>query len=569
MGRLTALVVTAFLLLISGLKSASPLLASPAAQTTSAWTGSYFGNRSLQGSPLFTRDDPNVDFVWGNGAPDPLLPASDFSVRWVRWMFFDTPGNWTFTTINNDGVRLYIDDVPYIDAWSDQPVTAHTITVNLTQAFHLVRMEYYDHSGSAEAHLQMISAGFPDWRGEYYSNSNLSGTPAFVRNDSTLNFNFGTSGPGGGIPGENFSVRWSRRLYLDAGRYRFTTRTDDGVRLWVDNQLLVDQWHDQTPKNWLGEITLSAGNHLIRMEYFNHEGAGLAVLTWIPVPGSAEIWHGDYFDNSGVSGNPALSRDDTDINFDWGTAAPGAGISSGANWSARFTSRRVVTLAGYYTVSATADDGVRVWVDNAILIDQWHDQPPTTFAATIYLNPGSHDWRVEFYQHNGAASLRVQIIPGVLSPAPSDGTATTSAVADVYVDDNAPGFVKGGPEGRWHDYPAGYGNHAYWIQNDTFSQPLYSWVRWYPRLPGAGWYQVSVFIPGNLATTRNARYWIAHAGTYDLQSLNQSLYANQWTSLGRFYFAATGDEFVSVADVTYEPLQSTVLVVDAIRFSPR
>lgn len=569
MKRSPALAVTALLFLMTVLIGTTPTLAAPAAQTTSGWTGSYYSNRSLQGSPVFSRDDSNVDFVWGNGAPDPLLPASDFSVRWVRWVYFDTPGNWTFTTIHNDGVRLFVDDVPYVDAWSDQAVTAHIVTINLTQAFHLVRLEYYDHSGSAEVHLQMISASFPDWRGEYYDNPTLSGTPAFVRNDSGLNFNFGTTGPGGNVRGENFSVRWSRRVFFDAGRYRFTTRTDDGVRLWADNQLLVDQWHDQTPKSWSGDITLSTGNHLIRMEYYNHEGAGLAALTWTPVPGSAEIWHGEYFDNSGVSGNPALSRDDADINFDWGTTAPGTGISSGANWSARFTSRRVVNLAGYYTVNATADDGVRVWVDNTILIDQWHDEPPTTYAATIYQTPGPHDWRVEFYQHNGAASLRVLIIPGVTSPVPSDGTVATSAAADVYVDDNGPGFVKGGEEGRWRDYPTGYGNHAFWIQNSPFAQPSFNWARWYPRLPFAGWYEISVYIPGNLATTRNARYWIVHAGTYELQSLNQSLYANQWTSLGRFYFGATGDEYISVADVTYEPSQSTVLVVDAIRFSPR
>ena len=551
-----SLALATLILVIGTLASVPPV----AAQTTSGWTGSYFANPNLQGTPAFTRNDSNIDFVWGAGAPDSNLPASNFSVRWVRWLYIDMPGSWTFTTINNDGVRLYVDDNLVIDSWSDQATAAHTAKLNLTQAFHLVRMEYYDKSGSAEAHLQLIPANFPDWRGEYYNNANLAGAPLFVRNDSTLNFNFGATGPGGGIPGENFSVRWTRSQYFDAGRYRFTTLTDDGVRLWVDNQLIVDQWRDQTSKSWTGDMALASGDHFIKMEYFQRGSAALAALSWIPVPGSTEIWRGEYFDNAGLTGAPALVRDDVSLNFDWGTAAPGRGITDGLNWSARFTSKRVASLSGYYTVSAAADDGVRVWVDNNIVIDQWHDQPPTTYAVTLYLSAGTHDWRVEYYQHTGAGSLRAQITSGVTSP-----VATVGSTGDVIVDDKAVGFIKSG----WLDYPGGYGNHAFWSQNNTFSLPLYNWARWYPNLLRPGFYDVSVYIPGNLATSRNARYWIAHAETNDIRSINQSLYANQWTPLGTFYFSATGNEYVSLADITYEPRQSTVVVVDAIRFSPK
>ncbi|MBI4785785.1 MAG: hypothetical protein HY782_01900 [Chloroflexi bacterium] len=555
-----SLALAALVLVVATFASVAPTLA----QTTTGWTGSYFANAELKGTPAFTRTDPNIDFAWGAAAPDPNLPASNFSVRWVRWLYFDTPGLWTLTTIHNDGVRLYVDDGLVIDAWSDQAATAHTVKLNLTQAFHLVRMEYYSKAGPAEVRLQLISANFPDWRGEYFGNPNLTGAPAFVRNDGALNFNFGTTGPGGGIAGENFSARWTRGAYFDAGRYRITTLTDDGVRLWVDNQLLVDQWRDQVPKNWSGDITLATGEHLIKMEYFQRSSAALAVLTWLPVPGSAEIWRGEYFNNTGLTGAPALVRDDTQLNFDWGTSAPGPGIANGANWSARFTSKRATSLAGYYTVSAAADDGVRVYVDNNLVIDHWHDQPPTIYAATVYLNAGVHDWRVEYYQHTGAASLRSQIASGVTAPPLAAGT-TPRAIGDVIVDDQSPGFVKSG----WRDHPAGHGNHAFSAQNNTFSLPLYNWARWYPELPRAGYYEVAAYIPGNLATTRNARYWIEHALSSDIRALNQALYANQWVALGTYYFAATGDEYVSLADITYEPQQSTVVAVDAIRFSPR
>ena len=95
---------------------------------------------NLQGNPVFVRDDPNIDFVWGSGVRR-RIPGTDFSVRWIRWLFMDRPGSWTFTVITDDGVRLWVDDQLVIDVWYDQPATTHATTLNLTQAFHLVRME--------------------------------------------------------------------------------------------------------------------------------------------------------------------------------------------------------------------------------------------------------------------------------------------------------------------------------------------------------------------------------------------------------------------------------------------
>ena len=555
--------------------------AAPLLQSTGTWTGQYFSNPNLQGNPALARDDANLDFSWGSRSPGTGLPATGFSVRWTRWVSFDAAGLWTVALVHNDGVRLYVDDALLIDSWIDQPATTHTITVNLTQAFHLVRVEYSHRNGNSLLQLQMISANYPDWRGEYYANSNLETTPAFTRNDSAIQFNFGTTGPGGGLPGSGFSVRWLRGQYLPAGRYRFTTLADDGVRLWVDQQLIVDQWRDQVPTTKTGDVTLTTGVHLLRMEYYNRAGAAQASLSWAPVSGSPQLWKGEYFNNTSATGTVVLSRDYADLNFDWGTAAPGPGIAAGTNWSARFASKRVASLAGYYTVTAVADDGIRVSVDNVVVIDQWHDASLATYAATIYLNAGTHDWRVDLYQHLGSAALHVQIDAGVTTPpignaslfAPVvvDETAsvasTVTASITSSVTSDAGGAFKSSPATLWHDSPAGYGRHAFWLANSTFASASPMWARWYPSLPRPGLYEVSVYIPGNLATTRNARYWIAHGGTADLRTVNQSLYLNQWVSLGRYDFDASGSEYVALTDVTYEPAGSTVVVFDAVRFA--
>ena len=534
--------------------------ASPAAQSTTAWTGSYYANPDLQGDPAFTREDASIDFGWGEISPGGGIPASDFSARWTRWVSISTPGEWKFTTITDGGVRLFIDDNLVIDGWSDQATSARTVALNLTQSFHLVKMEYAHHSGNAEAHLIITSASYPDWRGEYFDNPDLVGAPVFVRNDSAIHFDFGTTGPGGKIPGTNFSVRWTGSPHFDAGAYRFTMTVDDGGRLWVDNHLLIDQWHDQTPTTYTADVQLDAGYHFVKMEFYQHGSGAQADMNITRVDG-AETWQGEYFDNPGLQGSPALTRDDTAIDFDWGSAPPGKGIARGTDWSARWTARRNTANAGYYTVAATADDGVRVYIDNAVVIDQWHDASSTTYSAMTYLTAGEHDWRVEFYQHAGTASLHLQILSGAVLP------QSSQSPGDVVVDTQSADLTKGGSAGAWQTAPNGNGGSAFKMPNSTYAQAASNWARWYATLPRAGYYKVSVYLPANVGTTRNAQYWIAHDGAFDFRSVNQSLYSNQWVNLGVFYFSATGSEYVTLSDVTYEPAQSTAIAVDAVKFS--
>ena len=150
------------------------------------------------------------------------------------------------------------------------------------------------------------------------------------------------------------------------GRYCFTTRTHDGVRFWVDNQLLIDHWNDHDRLGWSGEIALTDGDHFVKMEYYNGAAADSQSFTWSPISGGTEIWRGEYFDSSGLTGSPAVVlRDEfTNINFNWGTPIrPASAFQQSDNWSARFTSRRTASAAGYHTVTVAADDGVRVWVD--------------------------------------------------------------------------------------------------------------------------------------------------------------------------------------------------------------
>jgi hypothetical protein len=155
------------------------------------------------------------------------------------------------------------------------------------------------------------------WKGEYFNNMTLSGTPVLVRDDgnSYLDFNWGSGSPAPecGIGVDNFSARWTRTVYLAAGRWRFTTSTDDGVRLYVDGKLVIDQWRDQSLKSYTVDLDLTAGNHTLRMEYYENGGGAVAKLSWTQVSSSSSTttsWKGEYFTNKTLSGTPALVRDD-------------------------------------------------------------------------------------------------------------------------------------------------------------------------------------------------------------------------------------------------------------------
>lgn len=118
------------------------------------------------------------------------------------------------------------------------------------------------------------------WLGAYYNNTSLTGPPVFSRDDVDINFNWGLIGPGNGVPEDNFSVMWTRSGYWNAGNYRFLVSVDDGARLYVDNTLVIDAWREQPVTSYFGDIYLPAGNHTVRVEYYEASGVASIGVTW-------------------------------------------------------------------------------------------------------------------------------------------------------------------------------------------------------------------------------------------------------------------------------------------------
>jgi len=146
-----------------------------------------------------------------------------------------------------------------------------------------------------------------------------------------------------------------------------------------------------------------------------------------PTPGPAPTgsWQGQYWNNATLSGSPVLTRNDASINFSWpGTTGAGAGLD-GTEDSARWT-KAVNFEAGDYTFKVTTDDGMRVKVDGALVIDGWKDQGPTTYTATRTMTAGTHTVVVEQYEMYGDATAIFTLTKGGgTAPPPDTGNAVT------------------------------------------------------------------------------------------------------------------------------------------------
>ena len=454
------------------------------------WRGEYYANRDLTGGPVVVRGEDYINFNWSAGAPASGLPADNFSVRWTRRLWFDQ-GTYRFYATSDDGVRVWIDGQSVLDQWRDTSPSTYFADQTLAAAYHDVRVEYYEHTGSAQIQFwwERLSY-FPQWRGEYYPNLGLTGSPAFLRNDAGISFDWSTAAPGPGMPADNFSVRWTRTLAFDQGLYRFHALVDDGVRLYVDGNLVIDQWQDGPQRELTGDYRMSAANHDVRVEYYERNGSASIRVWWEKIT-SYPDWRGAYWANPDLAGDPVLVRNDTNVDFDWGTGAP-AGNLPADSFSAQWTRTQNFDM-GTYRFHVLVDDGARLYVDEQLIIDDWRDHSLRDDTVDYALTAGAHHIRLDYYERNGGARIKLWWEP--VTPTFSDwmgqywANQTLSSTPALVRNHKAVDF-------NWAD-----GAPAYGLPADHFSV---RWSRWLTFAPGTWrfWLRaddgVRLYVDGNL-----------------------------------------------------------------------
>jgi len=115
----------------------------------------------------------------------------------------------------------------------------------------------------------------------YYNNTDLTGVTV-TRVDPTVDFNWGSGSPAPGIGANTFSARWTGQVEAQfSGVYTFYTQSDDGARLWINGQQIINNWADRAPTESSGTIQLEAGQRYdIRMEFYEKNGSATARLLW-------------------------------------------------------------------------------------------------------------------------------------------------------------------------------------------------------------------------------------------------------------------------------------------------
>lgn len=394
-------------------------IADPPAET--AYHATYWNVPDMTGAPVIPtsqpdleRNDDTLDFDWGDGSPGSGLASDRFVARWTKSVVLSA-GLYRFSGHHDDGMRAFVDDVPVVDAWTFGNAD-YSIDKVVPGGTHELRVEYFEGGGGARAEFTYdrigdfeVASSDGGYQAEYFANRDLAGAPVLTRHDATIDFNWGGGRPGDGVPTDNFSARWKRSVVAEVeGSYKFTVTADDGIRLFIDGQKVLDKWFPQGATTYSIAHQLTQGAHDVVLEYFEAGGDAVAKLAYErtsdpppPPPPPPEPFAAEYFDNSSLSGQPVLTRTDDEINFDWGEGAPAPGVPANL-FSARWT-RTKSYAAGTYRFTVTGDDGIRVLVDGTQVVNGWFYQGPTTYTADVSLSEGEHTVVVEYFEHTVGA----------------------------------------------------------------------------------------------------------------------------------------------------------------------
>ena len=116
----------------------------------------------------------------------------------------------------------------------------------------------------------------------YYNDVDLK-KPTAVRTEFNLNKAYEEERPAAFVHRNRWSARWSGKFYAPKkDSYSFYIQSDDGVRFWVDDQLIIDNWQDTkwNSSGQHGAMTLSAGRHRFRLEHYKRNGNGAVRVRW-------------------------------------------------------------------------------------------------------------------------------------------------------------------------------------------------------------------------------------------------------------------------------------------------
>ncbi|WP_174728994.1 PA14 domain-containing protein [Mesobacillus harenae] len=385
---------------------------------------------------VFNKD---VQYNWGSGNPEPWIPADHFEALFNQSGYYHT-GDYFIQTLADDGIKVEVDNQWLINRWSDSGgAIDRAIWSNVTEGEHNVKTHYYEKAGNAAVFSHIVQ--FDSWLAYYYPNSGLKGVPVEARTfdpigeSKNLFEDFGLGSPGKGVPADHFSARYTTVKRIPAGEYILRVRADDGIRVYVDGKLVLDRWTNSAFREDAIKMAISDQKeaqmgerdiHWIEVQYYDSLGKGKVEFGLEPADNVAEdTWVGEFYPNLSLQGIPYIlggknsANKIDDISFYWGYGSPLPTIQSD-QFSARFTKREYFQ-EGLYLFEVKSDDGIRIWVDEQLVINSWGNSSGSLKTGKAAITEGQHIIKVEYFENTGAALLELNYKPFVKSPVQAGG----------------------------------------------------------------------------------------------------------------------------------------------------
>jgi beta-glucosidase len=160
----------------------------------------------------------------------------------------------------------------------------------------------------------------------------------------------------------------------------------------------------------LDGIRRRAGN---AVQVLYADGASLLAEEWQIIPakylrnGNQEGLQAQYFNNISLEGEPVVTRNDKQIDFLWTLSSPDRKINIDY-YSARWTGKLIAPETGTFKIGLDGNDGFRLYINNALIVDNWKKQTYSTLLANYsFVKNKTYDIKVEFFEPNGNARLKL------------------------------------------------------------------------------------------------------------------------------------------------------------------
>ncbi|WP_411699585.1 malectin domain-containing carbohydrate-binding protein [Conyzicola sp.] len=377
------------------------------------WKAELFGGTALAGTPKSITCVSAIDQSFTGGTyPVGLDGPNQYSMRFSKTVN-EGAGSYQLTTRTDDGVRVRVDGALVLNAWTAQSADqTRVVQVPLGDGPHEIVVEYYQGFNDASAKVtftKTITACPPgQWMSEYFAGTSLAGVVTKRACIDEIDQEFGVGEGPAGVGSSLYSARFTRAINEGKGTFEFTARADDGVRVSVDGERIIDEWSDQSAtEQYSAEVALSAGSHLVVVEYY--QGYNEAAIEVDIVKTSSDT------EAPTAPAEISATADDDEIEIGWS-----ASVSTDAVGYRVFRSESLPVDVTGTPLSGTQDLTARSFVDTTA-------EPDTQYHYVVVAVDDADNASLP----SAPATALISTVPDTEAPLAATGLAATAGGGSV------------------------------------------------------------------------------------------------------------------------------------------